>query len=176
MTRTHTPALGISRVLLRILQVLNIFVGVLLVGFFVATFLAEPFFRDLFVRDDLAPAEGGGVMTVLRLWLILALPTVGALHILLSRLLEMLGTVKAGDPFVPENARRLKTIAWCALAVQVILLLFGPMAAWMNAAGSQIDGAFRFDLSGWLAVALAFVLAQVFEAGTAMRADLDAMI
>ena len=92
----------------------------------------------------------------------------------LSRLLAVVETVRSGDPFVPQNAARLKTIAWCVLATQLLHLTFGMLAAAMNAAGSTID--WKFSLTGWLAVVLLFVLAQVFEEGTRMREDLEAMV
>jgi hypothetical protein len=80
-----------------------------------------------------------------------------------------------GDPFVPENAARLQTIAWCVLALQLLHLTFGVMAATVNAAGSNVDWKFS-GLTGWLAVVLLFVLARVFEEGTQMREDLERMI
>ena len=87
---------------------------------------------------------------------------------------DNLATVRAGDPFVPDNAARLMTIAWCALVIEVLRLLFGLFASTINAAGSNID--FNYSLTGWLAVALTFVLARVFEHGTRMRDDLETMI
>jgi hypothetical protein len=87
----------------------------------------------------------------------------------------MVGTVRSGDPFVAENAARLQTIAWCVLALQLLHLTFGVMAATVNAAGSNVDWTFS-GLTGWLAVVLLFVLARVFEEGTQMREDLERMI
>ena len=92
----------------------------------------------------------------------------------MRRLLAMVETVRSRDPFVPENAARLKTIAWCVLATQVLDLTFGVMAATLNAAGSNIE--WKFSATGWLAVVLLFVLAWVFEEGTRLRADLETMI
>jgi hypothetical protein len=99
---------------------------------------------------------------------------VAAVHVLLSRLLAVVETVRSGDPFVPENAVRLKTIAWCVLTTQLLHLTFGVLAATLNAAGSNVD--WKFSITGWLAVVLLFVLARVFEEGTQMREDLETMI
>jgi hypothetical protein len=68
----------------------------------------------------------------------------------------------------------LKTIAWCQLAIELLRLVFGAMAAMMNLAGSNIQ--WSFSPTGWLAVVLLFVLARVFEEGTRIRSDLEAMI
>ena len=76
-------------------------------------------------------------------------------------------TVRSGDPFLPQNAARLKTIAWCVLVTQLLELAFGLLAGAMNAAGSNID--WHFSTTGWVAVVLLFVLAKVFEEGTLIR-------
>ena len=86
----------------------------------------------------------------------------------------MVGTVRSGDPFVPENGVRLKVIAWCLLATQLLHLAFGGMARVVNSAGADVDWTFSFN--GWLAVVLLFVLARVFEEGTRMREELGTMI
>jgi hypothetical protein len=173
MPQPESTALKVSRVFLLILRVLNIVLVVVLVGWFFATFIWEPFFQRLFnVRP--ARIDAGMLMPTLRIWILLTLPALGAVHILLSRLLAMVETVRAGNAFVPENAALLKTIAWCMLALQVFALACGAMASIMNAAGSRID--WDWSPTGWLAVALLFVLAQVFEEGTRIRTELAEMI
>jgi hypothetical protein len=166
-------ALGASRTFLLILRALNIVVGALLVFGFVATFLFQPVFREFFTRQP-PRIDPGLLIPVLRLWMLLTLPIVAAIHVMLSRLLAMVATVRDGDPFVPENAARMKTIAWCMVATQLFHLACGGLAATMNAAGSRID--WSFSPTGWVAVVLLFVLAQVFEQGTRIRADLEVMI
>lgn len=173
MSDSYATLLGVSRALVALLRVLNIVIGALLIGMFFASFLFEPVFREFFSKVP-PRIDPGFLMPALRLWMILALPMIGAVHVIFSRLLAMIATVRAGDPFVPENAVRMKTIAWCLLAVQLLGLAFGVMAAVMNAAGSRID--WEFSINGWLAVLLLFVLARVFEEGTRIRADLEAMI
>ena len=173
MTRPQSGALGASRLLLGILRVFNLGMGVGLFVFFAATFVFEPQVFAFFSKKP-PHIDPSWLVPILRLWIVLALPMIVSVHILLSRLLDMVGTVRSGDPFVPENAARLKTIAWCVLANQLLELVFGILAAAVNAAGSNID--WKFSLTGWLAVALLFVLARVFEEGTQMREDLGKMI
>jgi hypothetical protein len=170
---SYTAVLGVSRTLLRILRVLNLGVGALLIGCFVATFLYAPLFHEFFSKRP-PRIDPGLLVPILRLWMVLAVPMIAAVHIALSRLLAMVETVRLGDPFVPENAVRMKTIAWCQLALELLRLASGVMAALMNAAGSNIE--WSFFLTGWLAVVLLFVLARVFEQGTRIRDDLKAMI
>ena len=172
MSDGYDTALGISRALLRFLRVFNLFVGAMLVVWFLASFAFEPVFREFFTKD--ATRESGLLLPILRFWMLLALPAVAAIHISLSRLLDIVGTVRGGDPFVPENGARMKTIAWCTLGLQLFDLACGALVAAVNAAGSRMD--WSFSITGWLAVVLLFVLARVFEEGARIRADLEAMI
>lgn len=173
MPNSYSTALGASRILLRILRALNLVTGALIIAMFVASFVFEPVFREFFTKQP-PSIDAGLLMPTLRLWMLLALPMVAAYHVLLSRLMAIVETVRIGDAFVPENAARLKTIAWCLLGVQLLNLVFGVMATTMNAAGSRID--WTFSASGWVAVVLLFVLARVFEEGARIRADLETMI
>jgi hypothetical protein len=172
MSRVDTPALSASRILLTILRALNILMGVGLVLAMPASFIFEPTFFEFFSKKPprIDPAV---LMPTLRAWFVLALVMVGLVHVQLTRLLAVVATVH-NDPFVPENAVRLKTIAWCMLGMEVLRLTFGILAGTMNAAGSNIE--WKFSASGWVAVVLLFVLAQVFEVGTRMRADLQTLI
>jgi len=173
MLQPYSAALSASRVLLSILRAFNLIMGVMLVVALPASFLFEPTFLEFFSKRP-PRIDTAWLMPVLRIWLVLALPMVAAVHVSLSRLLDIVKTVRSGDPFVPENAVRLKTIAWCLLINELLRLTFGMLAAAMNAAGSNIN--WDFSATGWLAVVLVFVLARVFEEGTHMREDLERMI
>jgi hypothetical protein len=173
----YETVLGASRTLLRILLVLNIAAGAGMLAALPTSFIFAPIFHEFFSKrpPHIDPAF---MLPVLRLWLVLGLGMVAATHVFFSRLLAIVGTVRAGDPFVADNAVRLKTIAWCMLALQLLHLSFGLMAAVMNAAGSNIhfDFSLTGTLIGWAAVLLMFVLARVFEEGARIRSDLEAMI
>lgn len=174
MSRNQATLLRVSQLIVRLLRLLNLFTGVLLVGMFIGSFLFEPLFVQVFANKQPPRIDPGLLLPTLRVTVALAGPLIAAVHIMLSRLLAMIETVRDGDPFVPENAVRMKTIAWCLLVTQLYSLVFGAMVAIMNAAGSSID--WKFSINGWLAVLLMFVLARVFEEGTRIRADLEAMI
>jgi hypothetical protein len=170
---SYSTALGASRLLLRVFRILNLVTAAALLACLVASFIFEPAFREFFGKRP-ARIDPAWLLPILRVWMLLAAPVFAAVHIQLSRLLDMIETVRAGDPFAPENAVRMKTIAWCLLGIQVFHLVCGVMAAAMNAAGSRID--WSFSATGWIAVALLFVLAQVFAEGARIRSDLEAMI
>jgi hypothetical protein len=58
-------------------------------------------------------------------------------HAVLKRLLAIVETVRAGDPFVAANASRLRAIGWVLLALQLLSLVVGatpalPRAEWRS--------------------------------------------
>ena len=61
---------------------------------------------------------------------------------------------------------RLRAIAWALLGLQILNLIASSMG------GIDVD----VSIAGWIAVLLLFVLAQVFEEGARMRADLEGTI
>ena len=159
MNTSATSALKISRALLILLRVVNLSMGI---GMGLA-FTKRP-----------GTIDADWMLPVLRIWLVAAMAMVAIVHVFLTRLLGVVDSVGDGDPFVAENAQRLRTMAVCGFAIEALGLLFGVFAATMNAAGSNIE--WEPSLTGWLAVALLFVLSQVFAEGTRMRRDLDGMI
>jgi len=165
--------MGLSRFLLWVLIVLNLATGVLLTIGFIATFVFEDGFSRL-LRAWLHGVNLTLLLPTLRIWLVLALPAIAAVHLLFLRTLDILQTVRLGHPFAAENAVRLRTMAWCLLVVQLAHLVFGVMARIATIAHARID--WNFSVVGWLAVFLLFVLSRVFEEGARIRSDLEAMI
>lgn len=171
MPSTFAPTLPLSRTLLRVLVLGNAAVGILLVCAFVASFVFEGAVASYYRARSM---DAGILIPILRIWMVVGVPYCVTVHILLSRLLEIVETVQAGTPFVAENATRLKILAWCLLVLQVLHLSFGVMAGIARAANANVD--WSFSISGWLAVLLSFVLAHVFEEAARIRDDLETMI
>jgi hypothetical protein len=59
----------------------------------------------------------------LRAIAVLGLAAVPLNYAVLMRLLAIVETVRAGDPFVTANASRLQAIAWSLLALQLLSLI-----------------------------------------------------
>jgi len=97
-------------------------------------------------------------------------------HILLTRLLAIVETVRRGDPFVAGNAARLQTTAWALLGLELLHLTVGAIAAAASSASQPLDLDWNFSVTGWLAVLLLFVLARVFDHGARMRDDLEGTV
>jgi hypothetical protein len=94
----------------------------------------------------------------------------------LKRLVAIVDTVRAGDPFVAANAYRLRAIAWLLLILQVLGLIVGLIGREISSPAHPVHFDAGFSINGWLAVLLTFLLARVFAEGTLMREDLEGTI
>ena len=174
MSRPATSAaLPIAHVVLRILTVLN-----WLYGAAIATLLvAMPTRRWLMSALDLSPSpEADQLVMAFRAIAVLGLVGVPLNYVVLRRLLAIVDTVRAGDPFVAANASRLQAIAWALLALQLLSLVIGAIAKAVSTPAHPLHLQAGFSISGWLAVLLTFLLARVFAEGTRMRADLEGTV
>jgi len=167
-------ALSWSRLVLRVLVVANALYGLAILAMLIASLVAEgPFFAALGVKQ----AEGADRMIRGgRFIMVLGLAAVPIGHLILARLLAIVDTVRAGDPFVVQNAVRLQTIAWCVLGLEGLHLIIGAIAATSASSVQPLDIDWNFSVTPWIAVLLLFVLARVFDHGARMRADLEGTV
>ena len=173
MTRHYSAALPIAYVLLRILIVLNWLFGVALI----VLLLVMPNEQWIMQAFKLTPGpEAERLVMGLRLVALLGLLTVPINYMILKRLVAMVETVRAGDPFVADNAYRLNTVAWLLLALQVISMIIGGIGRALSTPEHPIHLDAGLSLNGWLAVLMTFVLARVFAEGTIMREELEATV
>jgi hypothetical protein len=174
MQQKYPGALRASRILLRILIGLNMVAGVFILGLLIATLVSPGFVFPALLGGgkavDPAMIAGG------RMIMVLGLVAVPLTHVVLSRLLAIVETVRDGDPFVAENAVRLQTIAWTSLALEVIHLMIGAVASHVSTPETPLDINGDVSPTRWLAIVLIFVLARVFEHGTRMREDLEGTV
>jgi hypothetical protein len=169
MPRSFPAALPVARIVLKLLVVLNwLYAAVVLA--ILAGLVSNPAWTMTalgFSPED----QTAALITGVRLIALVGLAAVPLNLIVLRRLLEMIDTVRAGDPFVARNAERLQAIAWALLGQQVLQLLVSLIASASTAEahGLHLDS---ISTGGWLAVILLFVLARVFAEGANMRDDL----
>jgi len=176
MNRPLTPSatLPIANVVLRALVLLNWFVAALIVVLLVAMPNAQWIMSALKLPQG---PEADRVILGLRSIAIIGLATVPLHYAILKRLLAIVATVRAGDPFVAANAHRLRTIAWILLTLQLAGIVIAAIARSISTPAHPIDiDAAGFSINGWLAVLLTFLLAHVFSAGTMMREDLEGTV
>ena len=112
----------------------------------------------------------------LRAIAVLGLVAIPLNYVVLKRLLTIVKTVRAGDPFVAANASRLQAIAWTLLALQLLSIVIGAIAKTVSTPAHPLHLNAGFSTNGWLAVLLTFVLARVFAEGTLMREDLEGTV
>ena len=174
MPRNQFAALPVAYVVLRLLIVLNWIYGVCVLGLLVYTFVNEPWTMRALGVSDVPDAQR--VIMGMRAIAALGLVAIALNFPILNRLLAMVGTVRAGDPFVAANAYRLQTIAWVLLALQLLSLVIAAIANAISTPKHLFHLDAGFSPSGWLAVILTFVLARVFAEGALMREDLEGTV
>lgn len=94
---------------------------------------------------------------------------------LLGRIVD---TVGDGDPFIPTNADRLRTMGWLALAIQLLTLPIGIAVAQIAEVieDSPSDTSIGLDFTGLVLVLILFVLARIFRKGAEMREELEGTV
>ncbi len=112
----------------------------------------------------------------LRAIAVLGLAAIPLNYVVLKRLLAIVETVRAGDPFVAANANRLQAIAWALLALNLLSIVIGAIARSVSTPAHPLHINAGFSINGWLAVLLTFLLARVFAEGTRMREDLEGTV
>lgn len=170
---TSPDALAVSRRVLRILIKLNLLIGVLILALLIASLVAPgPVMGALGV----APSDDTPLSLGMRLIMVIGIAAVPITHAILARLLGVVDTVWGGDPFIVENAVRLRKIAWAMLSLEALHLVVVIVAANVSTPTTPLDIGWSFSVTRWLAVLLLFVLARVFEHGTRMREDLEGTV
>ena len=173
MARIYSAALPVVYVLLRILIVLNFLFGAAIL----ALLLVMPNEQWIMSAFKLTPSpEAERIVMGLRLVAVLGLIAIPLNHLVLKRLVAMVETVRAGDPFVADNAYRLQAVAWFLLVLQLISLAIAAIARIISTPEHPFELDAGLSVNGWLAVLLTFVLARVFAEGTAMRDEIEGTV
>jgi hypothetical protein len=168
-----SAALPIAHVVLRILIVVNWLGGAAIAALLVAL----PNRRWIMSAFHLPPSPDADRL-IMGMRAIAALGVVAILlnSVVLKRLLAIVETVRAGDPFVAVNASRFRAIAWTLLALQLLSLVVGAIAKAVSTPEHPLHLKAGFSINGWLAVLFTFLLARVFAEGTLMREDLEGTV
>ena len=170
---SSSAALPIAHVVLRILIVLNWLIGAAILALLVVL----PNEQWIMSAFELSPSpEAERLVMGLRAIAVVGLATIPLNYVVLKRLLAIVETVRAGDPFVAANANRLQAIAWALLTLQLLSLVIGAIAKAVSTPAHPLDLDAGFSINGWLAVLLTFLLARVFAEGTLMREDLEGTV
>jgi hypothetical protein len=94
----------------------------------------------------------------------------------LRKLIAIIDSVGQGSPFIPENAARLRVMAWLVMAMQGMEVLSLPLTPWLRHALSNSHFFVPFSLAGLVLALLLFILARVFEHGTRLTEDVEGTV
>jgi hypothetical protein len=170
---SSSAALPIAYVVLRVLIVVNWLMGAAILALLVVVPNEQWIMRAL----ELSPSpEAERLVMGLRAIAVLGLAAIPLNHAVLKRLLAIVETVRAGNPFVAANADRLQAIAWALLTLQLLSLVIDAIAKAVSIPAHPLDLDAGFSINGWLAVLFTFLLARVFAEGTLMREDLEGTV
>jgi hypothetical protein len=170
----RSTALITTRATLRILIVLNWVFGALIFALLAMSFATEAWtFRALGV-GQVTGHEG----MVLGMRAIMAIGIAGTPmgYIVFSRLLRIVESVLTGEAFTTANAGRLRTIAWAMVGIEVLHICVVAIASAVSTKEVPLHISSNIHITGWLAILMLFVLAQVFLEGTRMREDLEGTV
>jgi len=148
-----------------------------MVAVILALLVVSPNEQWIMSAFKLSPSpEAERLVMGLRAIAVLGLAVVPLNYVVLKRLLAIVETVRAGDPFVAANASRLHAIAWALLTLQLLSIVIGAIAKAVSTPAHPVKLDAGFSIDGWLAVLLTFLLARVFAEGTLMRDDLEGTV
>ena len=168
-----SAALPLARILLRILIAVNWLWG----GAILVLLFGMPN-REWIMSALKLPVspDADRVVMGLRATVVLGLAVIPLNYVFLTRLLAIVETVRAGDPFVAANAKRLQMMGWAMVAMQVLGMAIGAIVKSISTPAHPINIDTGGSLNGWLAVLLTFLLARVFAEGSHMREDLEGTV
>ena len=172
-TTSSSAALPIAFAALRTLIVVNWVFGAAIF----ALLVAMPNKEWIMTAFGISPSpESDRLIMGLRAIAAIGLAAIPLNDVILKRLLAIVETVRAGDPFVAANANRLQAVAWALLVLQLLSLVIAAIARAVSTPAHPLDLDAGFSINGWLAVLLTFLLARVFAEGTLMRDDLEGTV
>ena len=170
----HSKGPLASWVTLRILIVLNWIFGALIFALLAISFQAEEWtWRAL---DVGAVAGHESVVAGMRAIMVIGIAGTPITWVVFSRLLRIVESVRTGEPFTVDNAGRLRTVAWALFGLELLHICVVAIASAVSTKEVPLHISGDFDLTGWLAILLLFVLAQVFLEGTRIREDLEGTV
>jgi len=151
----------------RILSILLMIVQTILIAVFLVL-IGTVVLLTLFPADNAAlEAESitpGGHMAII----FYALGSLVVMNAIVWHLRKLVQTLRAGDPFVPENAVRLRYI-WIIVAVgEAARTALQPFIARVN---PTIELTWDVRPHVWFFILILLVLAQVFKEGARLRAE-----
>jgi hypothetical protein len=179
MMRALGPG-SVSSLLKLVLDVISFVLWFCLGGLVIAAFAALllpvdfPIWRKIVADESqLGAMQASG--PVLAGGLLALAAYLGVVQYIIQRLRHIFATLTAGDPFRPDNVKRLRAIGFGLAGLELINYAIPMLTNW--AFKSQIREAhWSVNLTAWFAVLVVFVLAEVFREGARLRSEAELTI
>jgi len=94
--------------------------------------------------------------------------------VIVQRLRRIFGAMTAGDPFQPENVRRLRVVALVLALLEIDRYAFAAIDHFVLRLRPRMDEG--LNLTAWFAVLVIVVLAEVFREGARLRREAELTI
>jgi hypothetical protein len=134
-------------------------------------------FNPDFIAKLTVSAEAGEIAAkgpVVAVGLLYADLYLACLLAIVGRLRRVFATLTAGDPFHPENIRRLRLIGFVLAGMEIARHIFQAALSQLGAETSRSNG--DVNITAWFAVLVIFVLAEVFREGARLRHEAELTI
>jgi hypothetical protein len=163
-----------SRVVVRIALVVNrLFFLAVVVGLVLSWIFSAQFVGLLLPQTPVAEVRSAAIG--LRLMMLMGIAMAVGAEIVLRTLSQIIESAGAGDPFIAANARKLQTIGWALLGLQLLDIPGALLDRFFPSLGSAALDV-SFSPGGWIAVLMVFVLSRVFAAGSVMKDELEGTV
>ncbi len=98
----------------------------------------------------------------------------GGVLVIVDRLRRIFSTLTAGDPFHPDNVRRLRVVGLILATLELGSYPVAALKVWLSPVHAAPDKG--VSLTAWFAVLVVFVLAEVFREGARLRREAELTI
>jgi len=152
-------------------------IGVTAAGLLTLAALLFTFNPELLSGVEITVAGGGEITNrgpVIAGGLAAAGLYMGGVLAIVAGLRRIFTTLTAGDPFDPENVRRLRAVGLILAGLELGRYAFWLFSAWALPGGGGVRP--PLSLTAWFSVLVVFVLAEVFREGARLRREAELTI
>ena len=154
-----------------------LWIGVVAVSLMVGAALLFTFNPDLLDDVSLSTGQLAGRWPAVTGGLAAASLYMAGVLVIVGSLRRIFMTLTAGDPFHPDNVRRLRLIGVMLAALGLLEMARYPMTLLdSRLAAHEAHQAGGLNLTTWFAVLVVFVLAEVFREGARLRREAELTI
>jgi len=131
--------------------------------------------KIVFQDADFSQADAASARRIIAGGLLIGALYIAGVLVIVGRLRRIFSTLTAGDPFHPDNVRRLRTIGVVLAVLEIIRYPIMLITVWLAPEVMSKSG-FGMNLTTWFAVLVVFVLAEVFREGARLRREAELTI